>query len=146
MPAMRLFLAALVLSSSLAFADELSPNQAATIERERKAALDEVNKKFGNKKPSELSNDERRQLISEQQQAVNKVYEKNGVTAKEFSKYEATASGSQRQAAKASGEAMDKEAKAADEKKAAAEKPSKNGTTVENGVIIERGPDSVKGK
>jgi hypothetical protein len=144
---MRIFLAALVLSSSLAFADDLTPAKAATIQRQRKAALDEVNKKYGNKKPSELTNDERRALISEQNEAVGKVLDKNGVSAKEFSKYEATSSTQDRQAAKAQGEAMDaEEKKAAEKKPAEAKGAAKNGTTVENGIIIERGEDKVRGK
>ncbi len=135
-----LFVAALVLSSSLAFA-EVTPEKAASIERERQKALDDIAKKYGNKKPSELSNDERRAKMTEESEAMNKVLDKAGVSAKEYSKFEATASNGERQAAKAAGAAMEK--KETDEKAAAAKAAADAKKAPE--IIIEKDTDKKNG-
>jgi FKBP-type peptidyl-prolyl cis-trans isomerase len=141
-----LIVAALTFAAT-AFA-EITPEQAAKIDREKKKELDDIAKKYGNKKGSEMTNDERRSRMKEESEALNKVLDKNGATAKEYSKFEATASSSDRAAAKEKGAAMDKKEaadKQAADKAAAAGKandPSKPGVTVENGITIERGTGS----
>jgi hypothetical protein len=138
-----LLVAALVLSSSLALAD-ITPEQAATVDREKQKALDDVAKKYGNKKPSEMTNDERRAKMADETEAVNKVLDKNGVSAKEYSKFEATASSADRQAAKASGAAQEK--KEADDK-AAADKAAKAAAEAKKApaIVIEKDTDKKRG-
>jgi hypothetical protein len=138
-----LIVAALVFSSSLALAD-ITPEKAATIEREKQKALDAVAKKYGNKKSSELTNDERRSKMADESSAVNKVLDKNGVSAKEYAKFEATASSADRQAAKAAGAAQEKkeaDTKAAAEKAAKAEAEAKKAPD----IIIEKDTDKRRG-
>jgi len=140
MPPMLRSLALLALSlSPVALAGDISPDTAAKVTRERTKALEEVNQKYGNKKSSELSSEERRQMIKDQAEAVAKVLDKNGVDAKDFAHYEAKASKEDRAAAAASGKAMDQ--KEADDKKAADEKKKAKSVETSNGVIIERGID-----
>lgn len=132
---MRSLLVLFCLASLTALAGELTPDQAAAVRRDRQKAIDDVAKKYGNKKSSELSAEERRQMIRDQNEAVGKVLEKHNVDAKELARWEASASSADRSAAKDKSAALDKQeadAKKAAEAKAAA-KPD------ENGVIIERG-------
>jgi hypothetical protein len=68
-------------------AEELTPEKIASIRRDEQAALERVDKAHGNKKASELSNDERRQIIVEQQAAIQEVMDKHGVTAKEYARH-----------------------------------------------------------
>lgn len=70
----------------LARGGDLTPEQVARIRRDQKAAVDKVNAAHGNKKSSEMSTSERRQVIQEQQEAVRKVMEQNGVSDKDYSR------------------------------------------------------------
>lgn len=88
----NLMLVLLLLGVSSTVLAELDPQKAAKIAADREAALADVQKKYGNKKPSELSNDERRAMMKEQSDAESKVLNDNGVNAKEWSRYEATQS------------------------------------------------------
>ena len=63
-------------------ADEISPEKAATIERAETKAQAEVSKKFGDKKLSELTNEERQAMGKARTEAQQKVLEKEGVDAK----------------------------------------------------------------
>src|SRR5262245_29293657 len=101
-------------------ADDLTPDKAAKVQRDREKAMDAISKKYGNKKSSELSSDERREMIREQRAAENDVLEKNGVDPKEFARYEARMSLSDRAATKQAKDDLDKKEEA--EKKAAADK------------------------
>lgn len=78
----------LVITLCLALvADEpLTPQKTAAIERETEKAQAEVNKKYGNRKSTELSPDERREMTREQAAAEKNVLEKNGVSAKQWVK------------------------------------------------------------
>jgi hypothetical protein len=69
-----------------ALAQELTPEKIAAIRRDEQAAQARVNAAYGNRKPSELSNEERRQLIQDQQQAGLAVLEKHGVSDKAYSR------------------------------------------------------------
>jgi hypothetical protein len=72
----------------LAFvADEpLSAEKTAVISREQEKAQAEVDAKYGNKKPTELSADERRQQAKDRAAAEQQVLDKNGVSAKEWAR------------------------------------------------------------
>ncbi|GMU61606.1 MAG: hypothetical protein AMXMBFR34_33690 [Myxococcaceae bacterium] len=59
--------------------EPIPPDQAAAIALDSRSAQAEVAKKYGNKKPSELSNDERKQMIRDQAEAEQKVLDKHGV-------------------------------------------------------------------
>jgi len=85
-----LLLASWLLVPGLSLAqEELDAEKVARIRLEEQAALDAVNARHGNRKPSELSSEERRQVIEEQQAASTKVLEKHGVTAKEYARHTA---------------------------------------------------------
>lgn len=120
-----LLLAALSLAAP-AFADDgLNPEKAAQIDRDTDKALKAVDKKFGNKKPSELTSDERRQVISERAAAEREVFEKHNVDAKAYTKYTSRQSKDERAATKQAGEQLEAKEKAAEadkvtEKEAAA--------------------------
>jgi hypothetical protein len=117
-------------------ASDVDPDTAAQVGRDRQKALDEVAKKYGNKKSSELSGDERRARVKDEAEAVSRVLDKHGVSAKDMARYEAKSSPAERNA-----RAAELEKKDADKRAADAPKPQDQGgnTTVENGVIIERG-------
>ena len=70
----------------LGFAGELTPDQLARVRRDEKEALARVNAAHANRKPSEMSNAERRQVIQEQQKAVQEALEKNGVSGKDYAR------------------------------------------------------------
>ena len=53
----------------LAVAEDLPPEKIAAIRRDEQAAQARVSAAYGNRKPSELSNEERRQIIQDQQDA-----------------------------------------------------------------------------
>ena len=81
-----LMLSLWLLMPGLARAEGLTPEQLASIRRDEQAAMERVDKAHGNKKPSELSTDERRQIIEEQQRAIQEVMDKHGVTRKEYAR------------------------------------------------------------
>jgi hypothetical protein len=70
----------------LALAEDLPPEKLARIRREEKEALEKVNAAHGGKKSSELSTAERRQIIQEQQQALQGVMDKHGVSRKDYAR------------------------------------------------------------
>jgi hypothetical protein len=68
-------------------ADEpIEPEKAAAVERAQARAQAEVAAKYGNKKSSELSQDERRQMVKDQADADRAVLEKLGVDAKQWAR------------------------------------------------------------
>src|SRR5438132_8946543 len=113
-------MAPLALVLTLLAADDLTPAKAAQVQHDRDQAYADIDKKHGNKKSSELSSDERREIIKEQREAESRVLDKNGVDGKEMARYEARMSMSDRDATKSERAKIDK--KDADEKKAAEEK------------------------
>jgi hypothetical protein len=74
----------LVIVTLILSADEVPPDKAAAIELQQQKAQAEVSAKYGNKKLSELSQDERRQMVRDSVEADKKVLEKNGVDAKDW--------------------------------------------------------------
>lgn len=87
MISMRLLALATLGFAVTAFAgDDLTPDQRAKLLNEQKKAGAAVEKKYGNKKPSELSSDERKSLAKEKADAEREVLEKAGVDPKEFAR------------------------------------------------------------
>jgi hypothetical protein len=109
----------LALIASLLLAD-LTPEQLAKVQHERDKALEEVKLKYGGKPSSELTQDERRDMIKDQREAESQVLEKNGVDAKEIARYEAKLSLDDRAATKAAKQQIEEK-----EKQQAAEKEKK---------------------
>ncbi|WP_257462374.1 hypothetical protein [Archangium lipolyticum] len=109
---------------SLVLAEDLTPEQMARIRRDEKAAMDKVNAAYGNKKPSELSTEERRQIIREQQEAARGVMEKHGVSAKDYARQTARMGPKGNEAVEAAEKGLEAKEKAA----AAAAKTEGNGT------------------
>lgn len=112
-------------------ADDLNPEKAAKIQKDRDKAMADVAKKYGNKKSSELSQDERREMIRDQREADSAVLDKHGVDAKDFARYEAKMSLQDRAATKAERERLDK--KEQEDKKA---KEQQSGPKE---IVIQRG-------
>jgi hypothetical protein len=110
----------LALVATLLLAD-LTPEQLAKVQHERDKALLDVSKKYGGKPSSELTQDERREMIKDQREAESQVLEKNGVDPKEIARYEAKLSLDDRAATKAAKKELEEK-----EKREAAEKEKKN--------------------
>src|SRR5688572_28366990 len=93
------------------WAADLTPESVAKIDREQKKANDAIDKKYGNKKPSELSSAERREIIKERGEAEKAVLEKAGVDPKEYTKYTAKMNREDRVATKAAAEKLEQQEK-----------------------------------
>lgn len=104
-----------------ALAADLSPEKVAKIRKEQKEAMARIEKAHGNKKPSEMSNAERREMAQERAAAEQAVLEKHGVSTRDFANYTVRMSTDDRKEA----EAAEKKLEAADaaKKKAAETKP-----------------------
>lgn len=123
----------------LAFGEGLTPEQIANIQRDEKAAEAKVQAAHGNKKSSELSAAERRQMIHEQQDAIQGVMDKHGVSRKDYARQTARMGPKGNAAvaeAEKSLEAKDKAAKAAQEQ-GTGEIQVQNGFSEENPVTLE---------
>jgi hypothetical protein len=83
---MRLLLAAALWVSFIARADPPTPEEIAKIQHEQEKATAELEKKYGNRRISELSNEERRTLIKERADAEREVLDKHGVDPKDFAR------------------------------------------------------------
>ena len=117
----RIALATLLLAVP-PLAGNLDPQKVAKIQREQKQAMDEVDKQHGNKKASEMSSVERKEVIRAQADAQRAVLEKNGVEAKDLARYTAKMSRSERAQAQAADKELEKKETA--DKVAAAQKPA----------------------
>ncbi len=69
-----------------ALGQELTPERLGELRAEEQRAVDEVAKSHGNKKPSEMSREERDALIREQAAASAAVLQKHGVDAKDYAR------------------------------------------------------------
>src|SRR4051794_3187349 len=67
-----------------ALAEELTPKKLAAVQHDEEKALEKVNKAHGDRKPSEMSPEERRDVMREQADAKREVLEKNNVDLKEY--------------------------------------------------------------
>lgn len=123
----------------LAHAEDLTPEQLARIRRDEKAAMDKVNAAHGNKKPSELSTAERRQIIREQQEAARGVMEKHGVSAKDYARQTARMGPKGNEAVAAAAKNLEAKEKAAETVKTEGEGPGEiqHGINEENPVMLE---------
>ena len=143
---MRVTLILCCLATAVWADDELTPEKSAKIEREKTKALDAVDKKYGNKKPSELSNDERREVIRDHATAEREVLEKNGTSAAAYTRYTGHMNREDRAATKAADAKLEEKEKraAAEKEKAAAagpkEIPIQRGFNDSNPVVLEEKP------
>jgi hypothetical protein len=118
--------------------------------RDEQAAQAKVNANYGNRKPSEMSNEERRQAAQDQQAAGLGVMEKHGVSDKDYARQTARMGPEERAAvalAEKKLEEKDKAAKAAEQKKAQEKQdpdeiPIQQGINDENPVELESSGDA----
>ncbi|MBN1207241.1 MAG: hypothetical protein JXB05_20315 [Myxococcaceae bacterium] len=110
-----LLVASWLVVPGLAVAEDLPPEKLAAIRRDEQAAQARVNAAYGNRKPSELSNEERRQLIQEHQSAGQEVLKKHGVSDKEYSRQVARMGKEEREAVAQAEKKLDADEKAARE-------------------------------
>lgn len=68
----------------------LTPEKAAEIQRDQDKAMAKIDAKFGNKKPSELTPDEKREIVKARADAEKESLDKAGVSAKEWARYTGT--------------------------------------------------------
>ncbi len=146
--------AALLFSTAAVAGDDLSPDDLARLQREQKAAADDVEKKYGT---GNLSPEQQKQLSKDKSAAERAVLEKNGVDAKDFARTNAKLSRSDREAVDAAGKKLDAKAaadgKAADAKKAAGgkkeiviEKDGKSAAPVNEAAEMDKAAGLGKGK
>ncbi len=69
---------------------DITPEQAAQMQADQAKQMELVDKQFGNKKSTELSSTERRDMIRARGEAEQKALEKNGLSAKEWARYSQT--------------------------------------------------------
>ena len=113
-------LLALLLCVAAHAADDLNPQNIAKIQSEQSKAAAAIDKKYGNKKASELSADERRSMQSEKAAAEREVLEKHGTDVKSFARASSKLSREDRAATDAAAKDLEKkdgEAPAGDPKK-----------------------------
>lgn len=67
-------------------AEPIPPDKAAQVERDQQKAQKAVDAKYGNKKLTELSQDERRQLTKDRAEAEAQVLDKHGLDAKQWAR------------------------------------------------------------
>jgi hypothetical protein len=141
-PTPVLLLASWLAVPGLALAQEaLTPEQLALIRRDEKAALQRVSEAYGQRKPSEMTPEERRQVIRDQQSAVAAVLEKHAVSDKQYARQVARLSVEERNAVQEAArqlEAQDKAAREAQSQPPQPEEiPIQNGITEQNPVELE---------
>jgi hypothetical protein len=137
-----LLLSTWLMTPNLALAGELTPEQLARIRRAEKAAVDKVNAAHGNKKSSELSAEERRQIIREQQEAVRKVMDDHGVSPKDYARQSARMGPKKNEQVAAAEKALEEKEKAAASAKPSSDKEPgeiqvQEGFNEENPVMME---------
>lgn len=126
---------------------ELTPEKVAEIRRDEAQAQSRINEEFGNRKPSEMSNEERAEAIDKQQAASAGVMEKHGVSAKEFARYEARMGPEGNARAKAEEKRLEEQAQAAKQtgptgEKQADDVPVQLGFSDEDPVELEASEDA----
>jgi hypothetical protein len=95
--------------------EELTPEKLAAIRRDEKKAQAKVDAAYGDRQSSEMSTEERRNAIREQQAAGLKVMEKHGVSDKEYSRRMARMSPEELEAVERAEKKLEAEEKAARE-------------------------------
>lgn len=129
-----LFLA-LLLAGAAHAADPLSPKELAVVDREMGKEMGEIEKKYGNKKPNELTLEERRGYTHDRSAAERKVLDRLGVDAKAYTNRVGKLSRSERDEVKAASDALEAKEKA-DKKKAEA---AKEAAATQQEVTVQRG-------
>jgi hypothetical protein len=76
-------------------AEPLTAEQVARVRRDEAAALARVDAAHGHRKPSQMSPEERRQVIAEQSAATQEALSRNGVDAKAYARHSARLSPAQ---------------------------------------------------
>jgi hypothetical protein len=146
-----LLLASWLAMPGLALAEDIPPEKLAAIRRDEQAALAKVNAAYGNRKPSEMSNEERTQSIREQQQAAQSVLEKHGVSDKDYARQTATMGPEEREAVALAEKNLEDEEKArqareaeekAKEKQPPEDVPIQMGINEDNPVELESSEDA----
>jgi hypothetical protein len=107
----------LTLVLALTLRADVSPEQAAAIQHDAQKAQAEVAAKYGQKKSSELSSDERRDMIRDQASAERKVLDRHGVSAHDWSRSQALRSREEQAQVKKEAAAIAEKEKAAEEAK-----------------------------
>jgi hypothetical protein len=113
---MRKLLFALLAFPASAFADPPSPEDVAKIQYEQDQANADIDKKYGNKKSSEMSSSERKEMMNDKAAAERAVLEKHGVSAKDFSRAQAKQSLDDRAQTREASDKLKKDAEAAKKK------------------------------
>ncbi len=127
----------LLVFSSLVLGD-VTPQQAAAMQVEQAKQMEQVSKQFGNRKSSEMSPDERREMIRAQAEGEKKALEKTGLSAKEWARHSQSLS---RENAKAVNEERQRiDAKAAQDKKAQDAAAAKAAAPKETVIVEGDGP------
>lgn len=137
---------------ALAQDEELPPEKLAAIRRDEQKAQAKVTETYGHRKPSEMSTEERRQLIQDQQKAGQDVMEKHGVSDKAYSRQVARMGREEREAVDQAEKRLESEERvareAAEQKKAEQaqklpeEVPIQQGISEENPVELESSNDA----
>jgi hypothetical protein len=126
---------ALLLGGVARAGDPLSPKELAAVDRELGKQIREVEKKYGNKKTSELTPEERRGYSRDRAAAEQKVLEKHGVDPRTYGHRIGRLSRTERDEVQAAAEELEAKEKA-EEKKGVASKESAAGAQE---VRIQRG-------
>jgi hypothetical protein len=102
--------------------EELTPEKIAAIRRDEQAAQAKVDAAYGNRKPSEMSSEERQKAIQDQQSAGLAVMEKHGVSDKDYARRVARLSPEEREAVAREEKRLEEEEKKAQAAREAEEK------------------------
>ncbi|MCP3098624.1 hypothetical protein LZ198_07010 [Myxococcus sp. K15C18031901] len=132
-PVSLLMAACLVLPgfASAAEGGELTPEKVAQIRRDEAAAMKKVSAEFGDRKSSEMSNEERGQQAAKQAGATASVLEKHGVSAKEYERFAAKMGREGNERAAAENQRLETQEKSA--KQAAAKPAEEKEVTIQAG-------------
>lgn len=126
---------ALLVAFALSFApDDFDAERAATIEREQAKETAAVAEKYGKKKSTELSRDERAAMIRDQQAAEKKVLDKYGVSQKEWARAQMNRTRDQAGQVREANKALEAKEKAAAEKEKAEKAGGPNEIVIQKGI------------
>ncbi len=132
-------LLAVLVSLAAHAGDDLTPQNIAKIQAEQAKANAEIEKKYGNRKPSDLSNDERKSMQKEKAAAEREVLDKHGTDSKSFARAGSKMSREDQAAADAA--AKDLAKKDAAEPAAEVKKGGKKEIVIEKNGKAAPGPD-----
>jgi hypothetical protein len=127
------FLSALAVSTLLIAPDEVPAERAAAIERDQAKATQAVQQKFGNRKSSELSPDERREMVRDQAEAEQKVLDKFGVDRKSWALSQARRTREEREQVKQASKALD------EQEQNAAKKAAEDAAIGPKEIVVQKG-------